>query len=29
MLIWYPKNGRHEVWYFDLVEVGQEESESE
>ncbi|HNF92570.1 MAG TPA: ATP-binding protein, partial [Accumulibacter sp.] len=18
-LIWYPKNGRHEVWYFDLV----------
>ena len=28
-LIWYPKNGRHEVWYFDLVEVGHEESESE
>ena len=27
--IWYPKNGRHEVWYFDLVEVGREESESE
>ena len=28
-VIWYPKNGRHEVWYFDLVEVGDEESESE
>ncbi|MCM8612538.1 MAG: hypothetical protein NFW17_10665, partial [Candidatus Accumulibacter sp.] len=28
-LIWYPKNGRHEVWYFDLVEVGHEESEPE
>ena len=28
-MIWYPKNGHHEVWYFDLVEVGDDESESE
>ena len=25
----YPKNGPHEVWYFDLVEVGHDESEPE
>lgn len=28
-VIWYPKNGRHEAWQLDLVEVRHEANESE